>query len=273
VYVGGAFDAVGGELHKALAAVDSSTGVVAPWKADGDPDAVVYALVADGATVYAGGLFSTINDQPRNCLVALDAATAAVTNWDPKIYGWAVANSQPVVHALARHGHTIYAGGDFYTLGGQARPCLAALDDSLGAAAAWAPRADSPVWAVAISGSTLYAGGSFGSIGLLPTPGLAAMSIPDDPAVEPPEFALSQNTPNPARVATNIQFTLPAASVATLSVFDLQGRRIARPVDHALLGPGQHNVPVRFDGWKPGVYLYRFEAAGRSATRKLVVIG
>ena len=58
----------------------------------------------------------------------------------------------------------------------------------------------------------------------------------------------------------------------TLSVYDLQGRRVATPLVHVLQQAGPHDVPVRSAGWKPGVYLYRLEAGGLSATRKMVVV-
>ena len=270
VYLGGLFEWMGGEPHKYMAAVDATSGAVRPWQADADW--VVDALATSGGSVYAGGEFSVVNGQARQCLAALDATTGALRPWDPHVVGWGVASATPIVHALATHGHTVYAGGDFYTIGGQTRPCLVGLDDSLGVATEWAPRADNPVWSVAISGNTLYAGGSFGSIGLLPNSGLAALSIPEDPAPRPPAFALRQNIPNPARSETVIRFTLPTSAAATLSIYDIQGRRLARPLDCALVEPGPHEVPLELRAWRPGVYLYRLEAGGREATRKMLVV-
>jgi len=269
VYLGGLFSNVGSEPHVGLAAVDPSTGAVLPWAAD--VDGVGRAFVASGNTVYVGGEFTTINGQPRNCLAALDAATGAVKPWDAHLWG-SVANPTPAVNALALHGHTLYAAGDFYSLGGQVRPCLAAVDDSIGLATAWAPRANFKAVSLAISGNTLYAGGAFGSVGLLPHSGLAALSIPDDPIVTPPAFALAQNIPNPAWAGTRIRFTLPTTATTTLSVYDVQGRRIAMPLNHSLVQSGPHDVPMQLDGWKAGVYLYRLEAGGRTAARKMVVV-
>ena len=62
-------------------------------------------------------------------------------------------------------GATIYAGGYFTSIGGQARNSIAALDAVTGAATAWNPNASSYVNALAVSGSTVYAGGDFTSIG------------------------------------------------------------------------------------------------------------
>jgi hypothetical protein len=270
VYLGGFFESVAGEPRGALAAVDATTGALLPWVADADGP--VYAVAVSGGTVYAGGEYSTVAGEPRNCLAALDAGTGALRVWDPGIFGWGVANARPAVHALVAHGHNVYVGGDFYNIGGQVRPCLAALDDSLGAATDWTPRANFTVLSLTRSGNTLYAGGVFGSMGLLPTAGLAAISLPQDPTPAAVPFALAQSIPNPARSSAIIRFGLPAAAQVTLSVYDVQGRRVATLLDHAFRDAGRHDVPVPSDRWRPGVYLYRLEAGGRSATRKMVVL-
>ncbi len=273
IYLGGFFNAVGGVIHHSLAAVDTATGVVSPWTADTGPGEVIEAMGLSSGMLYVGGQFETMEGQPRNCLAAIDTATGQLSRWDPLILGLgATGGSQTIVHALAVHGHTIYAGGDFYTIGGKARPCLAALDDSVGAATAWTPLADSPVWSLAVDGGTIYAGGSFWNVGLLPMPGFAALSIPDDPVTPPLAFDLGQNFPNPAHAATSVRFTLPTSAVATLSIFDVQGRRIATPLARAQLQAGQHIIPLKTEGWMPGMYLYRLETGGRSATRKMLLV-
>jgi hypothetical protein len=270
VYLGGFFESVAGEPRGALAAVDATTGSLLPWVADADGP--VYALAVSGGTVFAGGEYTTVAGQPRNCLAALDTETGALWGWDPGIFGSGVANARPSVHALATHGHNVYVGGDFYYIGGQVRPCLAALDDSLGAATDWTPRANFTVLSLTRSGNTLYAGGVFGSMGLLPTAGLAAISLPEDPAPAPVPFALAQSFPNPARLSAIIRYALPVAASVTLSVHDIQGRRLTSLLDHVFQEAGRHEVPVRAETWQPGVYLYRLEACGRSATRKMLVV-
>jgi beta-propeller uncharacterized protein DUF5122 len=69
--------------------------------------------------------------------------------------------------ALAVSGNTVYVGGDFSSIGGQARNYVAALDTTLDTnnASAWDPNADSWVSTLAVSGNTVYVGGDFTSIG------------------------------------------------------------------------------------------------------------
>jgi hypothetical protein len=270
VFLGGFFQHVAGEARSFLAAVDAAVGAVLPWKVD--CDGVPNALAVDDATVFVGGEFvSMVNGQPRSDLAALDATTGGLKSWDAHLSG-SVATPTPSVNALTLSGHTLYVGGDFYSLGGQVRPCLAALDDSLGLATSWAPSANFPVRSLAIDGNTLYAGGIFGAVGLLPCHGLAALSIPSDPVSIPTPFALAQNFPNPARTATTVRFALPTASVATLSVYDVLGRRVATPLDHSPMQAGRHDVPVPLSRLNPGLYIYRLEAGGEIAARKMLVI-
>ena len=62
-------------------------------------------------------------------------------------------------------GATVYAGGQFISIGGQTHNRIAALDAGTGAATAWDPNANNTVYALAVNGVTVYAGGYFTSIG------------------------------------------------------------------------------------------------------------
>jgi hypothetical protein len=169
-------------------------------------------------------------------------------------------------------GNTVYAGGFFRTIGGQARTAIAAINATTGEVGDWNPGRDGIVWSLKPDGSTLYAGGLFSGMSDLPSSNLAAISIPGPPVERPLPFALAQSIPNPARADAVIRFALPAAASVTLSVYDVQGRRVAALLDHEPQSAGRHDVPVRTGAWRPGVYLYRLEAGGRSATRKMLVV-
>ena len=121
VYAGGQFRSIGGQPQSWLAALDATTGQAANWNAG--PSGPVYALAVSGQTVYAGGNFHSIDGEPRNYIGALDGDTGNVTGWDPQI-----GTRNTPVYALAVSGDTVYAGGDFGSIGGQRRPGLAALD-------------------------------------------------------------------------------------------------------------------------------------------------
>jgi hypothetical protein len=119
----------------------------------------------------------------------------------------------------------------------------------------------------------VYAAGTFGRMGNWPHSGLAAITPAETPVLpRPVPFDLSQNAPNPARTNTLIRFALPMAMRVSLSVYDIQGRRLAILLNHEPRSAGPHVVPVQVGGWRSGVYLYRIEAGGMSATRKMLVV-
>lgn len=165
IYIGGRFDYVGEEPRSRLAAVDTS-GNVTGWNPNVKKDdfdwSTIRALIISGSTVYAGGSFNEVGGVTRNGLAAIDTS-GNVTGWNPsatKGDDW----KDSWIEALAVSGSTIYTGGDFSAVGGQARSNLAAIDTS-GNVTSWNPGANNRVFTLAADGSDIYAGGEFTSIG------------------------------------------------------------------------------------------------------------
>jgi hypothetical protein len=180
VYAGGEFDSVGGETPRNnIAAFDETTGKVCDGTLPGptppcgnvDPNAngAVHALAVFGNTVYIGGDFTTLNGGAllRKKIAALEATSGAPSTWNP--------NADPndegkSVRALAvsPDGATVYAGGDFTSIGGMVRNGIAALVSSgtaAGSATDWNPGANGSVFALATTSNKVYVGGSFSTIG------------------------------------------------------------------------------------------------------------
>jgi hypothetical protein len=177
VYVGGTFRSIGGRPRHRLAAVKASTGAATNWHPD--PNGPVDSLAVSGSTVYAGGTFRSIAGQARHHLAALDAATGRATAWNPNPNrGDRTVNG--VVDALAVSGSTVYAGGNFLSIGAQPRTNLAAFDASTGEVTDWNPNPYPPpptgrVSGLALSGSTVFAGGDFSSVGGQPRDSFATL--------------------------------------------------------------------------------------------------
>jgi hypothetical protein len=83
-------------------------------------------------------------------------------------------------------------------------------------------------------------------------------------------FALHAAYPNPARGAVNFAFSLPTPAYAELAVYDLAGRRVATPA-RGDFAAGEHKVQYELD-LTPGVYVYRLEASGLTAAKRLAVV-
>jgi hypothetical protein len=158
LYVGGGFSTIGGQTRNYIAAVNTTDGAVTNWNPSADGQ--IRSIAVSGSTVYIGGLFSNVGGQARNMIAALDATVETnivISTWNPG----AAVNAR----ALAISGSTLYAGGDFTTIGGQSRKYLAALNASDGTVTSWNPNPSAEVFALAVNGSTIYVGGNFLTFG------------------------------------------------------------------------------------------------------------
>ncbi|MBK8129938.1 MAG: choice-of-anchor D domain-containing protein [bacterium] len=100
------------------------------------------------------------------------------------------------------------------------------------------------------------------------TPNLAT---PDNGAL-PQSFALHQNYPNPFNPATTIAFDLPQAAHVKLRVYNTQGQLVRELLHGESVAPGRHAVTLDATGIATGVYIYRIEADGFQADRKMLLL-
>ena len=87
----------------------------------------------------------------------------------------------------------------------------------------------------------------------------------------PSEYMLHQNYPNPFNLQTRIGFELPKASHARLSVYDVTGREVARPVD-AFFESGHYSTNFEALDLPSGIYLYRLEADSFTNTGRMTLV-
>ena len=264
VFVGGGFSSIGGQPRTSLAAIGAN-GLATTWVAD--VGGVVNALALSGSTLYLGGSFSLINSQVRSNLGAVGAVTGTVAAFAPAPTG-------PVL-ALAAAGDTIYAGGFFANIGGASRASVAALN-AAGTATPWNVGTNGAVYSLAATRALVCIGGDFTTAGSVlqshfAVAGAGTVATGVDDALRPPLGPQVQSVePNPFSRSAWIRFALPAASRVTLDVLDVTGRRVSTLMEDAAISAGEHQVSVRGAGLKPGIYLVRLRAGGRSHTAKLV---
>ena len=147
----------------AFSAVDLPT-----WQTNG----VVYALGASNGRVVAGGTFSQIrppsgsSGSPRTVsgLTILDAETGAPTSCQiPLTFSAGTASVRAIT--VSPDGNTVYIGGDFTSVGGQARARVAALDVVNCTVKPYSIAGVSgSVYGLAIHDDTLYLAGQFTNI-------------------------------------------------------------------------------------------------------------
>ncbi len=92
----------------------------------------------------------------------------------------------------------------------------------------------------------------------------------------PDAYVLEQNYPNPFNPSTTISFSLPAASQATLEIFNLLGQKVATPYD-GLAEAGEHRIvwngrTITGETASSGIYLYRLTAGQYVKTLKMTLV-
>ncbi|MCB0120147.1 MAG: hypothetical protein KDD72_14035, partial [Anaerolineales bacterium] len=156
-----------------LASVFSGAVTVTPARALSDTplpnmptaNGIILPIVPDGAGgVYIGGNFTQLT--PAGGGPAVTRNRIARINADGSIHPWNP-DANGGVNDLAVSGNTVYVGGNFTSIGGQARNYIAALDATINTnnAMAWNPDANGTVASLAVSGNTVYVGGLFTTIG------------------------------------------------------------------------------------------------------------
>ncbi|MEZ5360436.1 MAG: FlgD immunoglobulin-like domain containing protein [Candidatus Zixiibacteriota bacterium] len=92
----------------------------------------------------------------------------------------------------------------------------------------------------------------------------------------PALLSLKQNYPNPFNPETTIEYTLARSSHATLTVYNILGEEIARPVD-GFQTAGDHTCT--WDGKdrngaavSSGIYFYKLTVEGGAETRRMILI-
>lgn len=96
----------------------------------------------------------------------------------------------------------------------------------------------------------------------------------------PHTFELNQNYPNPFNPVTKIKFDVPKMDiiagtsneqVVTLRIYDILGREVVTLVNDKL-DPGTYEVDWNGSNVSSGLYFYKMDANGFSATKKMVLI-
>lgn len=245
LYVGGNFDeirpepgtGVPGVSRPFLYAVDATTGVYLPAFA---PllNGPVEALEADPVTgtVFAGGSFTTVNGQANAGLAALDPTTGALKGTQRPIVN---TGGPASVNALYRMDRMLYVGGQFTSIGGQARGQLARLSlDAANAVTSFQTYfTGGKVLALTSDGASLFVGGEFtalkdgpGGFNITGTQWLAAVV----PATGTPITTFTPNVPcngsctNPTRArglatANGLLFVAFGGGWGTLGVYNATG--------------------------------------------------
>src|SRR5438067_2245942 len=122
-------------------------------------------------------MFTSVGGFVRPLIAALDANTGVNDGtWNANAFGNAV-------ESIVVNGSSVILGGDFVSMGGQARKNLAAVDITTGnGVPGWSvtgPDPDGDVHAITFDNGIAYFGGSFGIAGGVARNHIAAVNIAD----------------------------------------------------------------------------------------------
>ncbi|HEX2960826.1 MAG TPA: SdrD B-like domain-containing protein [Ignavibacteriales bacterium] len=87
----------------------------------------------------------------------------------------------------------------------------------------------------------------------------------------PTSFQLMQNYPNPFNPSTTIKFSVPAAGIYTLKVFDVLGKEVAVLINNELTA-GNYTVSFNAEKLSTGMYIYHLQGNGVNMTRKMLLM-
>jgi thiol-disulfide isomerase/thioredoxin len=95
-------------------------------------------------------------------------------------------------------------------------------------------------------------------------------------AEAPAAFKLAQNYPNPFNPSTTIRFGMKAKGLVTVKIYDVAGRLVRTLVNevrdagaYSAVWDGRNNLGAHVAS---GIYFYKMETKGFSATKKLVLL-
>lgn len=122
------------------------------------------------------------------------------------------------------------------------------------------------IWSLAASSDRIYAGTSSG-IWFTGSP--TGVNVESEVSV-PLTFTLKQNYPNPFNKSTNISFSIPSKSFASLKIYDLQGNEVATIFSEEI-SAGYYTREWKAADLPGGIYFYRLQAGSYSETKKLII--
>jgi predicted outer membrane repeat protein len=97
------------------------------------------------------------------------------------------------------------------------------------------------------------------------------LDVPAEVVVAPKAFSLGNAYPNPFNGAVRIPFSVPVSARVNVTLYDLNGRQVARLVDE-IKPAGFHEVGWVANNAPSGIYLVRMSTAQYRKTQRLVLI-
>ncbi|NLI16035.1 MAG: T9SS type A sorting domain-containing protein [candidate division Zixibacteria bacterium] len=92
-----------------------------------------------------------------------------------------------------------------------------------------------------------------------------------DIQINPVQYSLLENYPNPFNSSTTIRYTIPTASPVTLDIYDILGRKVQTLLDISQPA-GEYRVIWNANKVGSGVYFYRLTTDSNSISRPMILL-
>ncbi|MCA9757130.1 MAG: T9SS type A sorting domain-containing protein [Candidatus Eisenbacteria bacterium] len=96
--------------------------------------------------------------------------------------------------------------------------------------------------------------------------------VVQSPLSRPQAFMVLPVYPNPFKQQAMLRLAVPSDREVQVDLFDVSGRRIARPLERTRLEAGWHVVPIDASALANGVYFYQVDAGADRDADKIVVL-
>ena len=97
-------------------------------------------------------------------------------------------------------------------------------------------------------------------------------SLDGDNAQKPSHIELFQNYPNPFNPVTTIAYSLSRSSEVTLSVYDINGRKVSTLIEERHQNPGMKQVQFSSANLSSGIYFYQLKTPKGSLAKPMTLI-
>lgn len=88
----------------------------------------------------------------------------------------------------------------------------------------------------------------------------------------PVDFSLDQNFPNPFNPSTTIRINVAEVTPVTLRIYNSLGQLITTLINNQTLSVGSHLISWNAGAIASGTYFYSLEAAGKTITKKMMLV-
>jgi hypothetical protein len=99
-------------------------------------------------------------------------------------------------------------------------------------------------------------------------PALSAVNVPFYESIA--TFKLYQNSPNPVKEVTHINFQLNTSGFISLKLFDMLGNPVRMLLDQNMK-PGNYSIPVETENIPDGIYFYVLKKDGISRSMRMII--